>query len=148
MKLKFGNGTVEVIKIEKTDVAYCYLLSRRNMSAYSKQTKTLRQYSDELKASETYILRYKGKRFGFFEYEIKSDGLYVWNIQLSKILQGKGLGTSILNIIEKKAAEKKIKKLVLFLFAKNPAMNLYKRHGFKITKEYSETSRVCMEKML
>jgi len=48
-------------------------------------------------------------------------------------LQGKGLGSQVIDYIEQKAKEKKIKKIVLD--ARENAVRFYKRHGYKITAD-------------
>ena len=63
--------------------------------------------------------------------------------------RGKGIGTKILNSIEKEAKKRKIKKLVLYTH--DPAFKFYLKNGFSIIKKIINNKGetvFCMEKRM
>lgn len=80
----------------------------------------------------------------FSFYMLESDICRINEINLLKEYQGKGIGSYILDKKLQENSEKNIK-TILQVFKDNPAINLYKRLGFKI---YDETeTHYRMEKI-
>lgn len=80
------------------------------------------------------IIILDGKQIGVLATHITDNGdLFINEINLLKDYQGKGIGTKILSDILYNNLDRSI---ILQVFKDNPAINLYKRLGFKI---YNET---------
>jgi len=65
------------------------------------------------------------------------------DIHVSKIFQGLGYGTEILNIAISKCKELNAKQIKVFVFNENPALKFYKKNGFKVIKNL-ERSNSCV----
>ena len=79
-----------------------------------------------------------------FNPEIKEESSYIINdIHVSKIFQGLGYGTEILNIAISKCKELNAKQIKVFVFNENPALKFYKKNGFKNIKNL-ERSNSCV----
>jgi ribosomal protein S18 acetylase RimI-like enzyme len=61
-------------------------------------------------------------------------------------MQGKGLGTYLIDLVEKETKKHKLRKIRLKVFKDNPAKKLYLRLGYKLIK--SEKSDIILEKKL
>jgi len=107
-----------------------------------------KKYKEEFVPSDVKMVMYKGRRFGYIEYQEKLDGWYLWDMQLSKILQGQGLGVKLLEYIDTDIAQQGAQRLRLYVYAKNPAITLYERFGFKAVKKKSIKDRLLMEKLI
>lgn len=91
-----------------------------------------------------YMSSYKNAELNIIEWKNKEVGrLYIWeteqqirimDIALFSEFRGKGIGTSILNTLIEKS-EKSNKKLNIHVEHNNPALELYKRLGFKKTDD-------------
>jgi GNAT superfamily N-acetyltransferase len=85
------------------------------------------------------IVEYKGKRVGFFHYEIFPDYAYLHNVQLIPSMQGKGIGTYLLNLIETEVKKRGKNRLRLRVYKENPAVKFYQKLNY--TKKTEETGK-------
>jgi len=69
-------------------------------------------------------------------------------MQISKHLQGKGLGTQLLKYIQSVIQKSGGNKIVLYVYKKNPVVKLYKKLGFVITKTPKKSNGVQLIKQL
>lgn len=124
------------------DFDFLYELKKQNFKKYvdniwgwndSDQIKRMRIDLDE-HLSHKRIIILDGKQIGVLATHITDNGdLFINEINLLKDYQGKGIGTKILSDILYNNLDRRI---ILQVFKDNPAINLYKRLGFKI---YNET---------
>lgn len=115
----------------KSDYRYYYNLTKRNM--FKLFTKHWGGWDDAacraaFKLNQIQILRIQGRRAGYINVRKEIDHLYLENIQISPLHQKKGIGEHILQNIIHSNSNLNIK---LTVFDDNPALNLYKRLGFK-----------------
>lgn len=74
---------------------------------------------------------------GFFSFIEGTDECELNGIYINKHYQHKGLGTSLLKKFISKS-EQISKPITLYVFSRNiPAINLYKKYGFKIIEEHN-----------
>ncbi len=85
------------------------------------------------------VIEVENKAIGFTKLVHNFDELYLAEIQIDRVYQNRGIGTSIISsaIAE---SEKLVKKITLNVIKGNPAEYLYKRLGFEIYEE-TETHR-------
>ncbi len=129
IKIRSGN---------QADFRFICALSRRNMEKYTKEiwgNWDGSRFKANLNPKRLKLVIKNGRRAGFFDIETKGAESYLHNIQLSRPLQGKGLGKMLMSKIE--AAEKKAgaKKITANVFKNNPAKEFYKKIGYKIIKQ-------------
>jgi ribosomal protein S18 acetylase RimI-like enzyme len=115
------------------------------MSRYKMASRSYTQYKDEFIPTDVKIIYYKNRRFGYIDFQEKPDGWYLWDMQLSKVLQNKGLGSKLLEYVIEEVKKQKGSVLKLFVYTKNPAVNLYKKFGFKVVTEKSNSPRLQMQ---
>jgi len=125
------NILFKIRKANRKDYLYCYSLTKKNMIGYF--TKywggwNPRVFRNEFSYSNTHIIIINKKRYGFYTVKELSDHTYIENIQLSSTYHCKGIGSEVLNKIIHDETKGIIK---LTTFVDNPALNLYKRYGFK-----------------
>jgi ribosomal protein S18 acetylase RimI-like enzyme len=143
------NQSLRLRKCQSSDYRFCHDISKRAMAPYFDKYFggwDSKIFKKNFKISQISIIEYKQRRIGLYAREIKDDYLHILNIQVSGNFQGKGIGSFILAQLEKKAKEKKLKKLSLQVFKGNPAIKLYKKTGFKPIK--TKNRSVFMEKNL
>ena len=116
----------------QADYRYCYQLTKKNML----ELFTLHwggwepsKFREGFDVNTVSIILVAGRRAGYFSIKTRPDGLYVDNIQLSRPLRGRGIGTSILMHL---IAENPLAGIHLTTFSDNPAKRLYERLGFVI----------------
>lgn len=123
----------------EADYKYCYDLTKQNMlELFSRhwggwEPSTFRK---DFRAENITIVAIAGRNVGFFSLKETDSGLYIENIQLSPSIQGRGIGTAILKSILSNNASHTVR---LITFTDNPAMHLYNRLGFEVTRREGET---------
>ncbi|UCH32416.1 MAG: GNAT family N-acetyltransferase [Candidatus Bathyarchaeota archaeon] len=93
------------------------------------------------------IVEQEGEKIGFLHYEILSDHLYILNIQLKSSVQGRGIGTFLMKVLEKETKKNALSKIRLLVFKDNPALKFYKSLGYIKEIENREASLV-LEKII
>jgi ribosomal protein S18 acetylase RimI-like enzyme len=90
------------------------------------------------------VLEYNNRRVGFYRLVFKENGWYLSDLQISGLLRGKGIGTRIMILLESIVKKKGYVAIKLKVFIDNPAVNLYKRMGYKVIEK--QGSSYLMEK--
>ncbi len=129
------------------DYRFVYGLIRKNMyDLYVKhwgkwQAKVIREGIDARKIK---IVEVDGKRVGFYSFEIRKESSHINDLQIVENMQGRGLGTCLVGLMEKESLRKKRDKIRLRVFTDNPAKKLYVKLGFKVFID--EEDSVVLEK--
>lgn len=129
----------KIRKCTNEDYKFFYNLTKRNMFFYinkhlSWDVKEIRN-DFILGERDIRIIERNNKRIGFY-HVVFEDGLcYIKNIQISPSLQGKGLGTFLMKLIEEEVGKHKFKKIRLTVFKDNPVNHFYQRIGYKKIKD-------------
>ena len=92
------------------------------------------------------ILTHNGKMIGFYQLKTEGEVLEVVKIFFIPEYQKKGLGTLFMKKFEEIAREQKKKKLRLEVWENNPAVEFYKKQGFKPIETVEH--KIHMEKVL
>ncbi len=131
------------------DYRFVYNLLKRNMlTLFEKHWGGWKPevFRNAFNKNNTKIIEYKTKRVAFYDLEFKKNFSYVHNIQVSTLMQGKGLGTFLMDLMEKETKKHKLKKIQLKVFKDNLAKNLYLKLGYKQIKD--DNSAVILEKRM
>ena len=149
MKIKVGKLNLTIRKAILQDYQFCYRIAKRNMSYYiekywNKQISEI--YRQAFDYNNTWIVIYDKKRVAYFRIKTEPKFLYFEDMQVSGLMRGKGVGTCLMKLIEKKAFQKNINKIQLTVFKSNPAKKLYQRLGYKVIQD--KKISVLMEKKL
>ncbi len=95
--------------------------------------------ADQMKNGQRFILvKDEAGYQGYASYEINCKKTGVTKIHKIYILptaQGKGVGKALINCVAKIAIQNKNQTLSLNVYRQNPAIEFYKKLGFKITEE-------------
>ena len=136
MNIKFRKCTLD-------DFDFLFKLKKENFKKYvdniwgwddDNQIKRLRIDLEETLEQKNVII-YNDIEVGVFSfYMIEKDICRINEVNILKEYQNLGIGTYILENKLKENSEKNIK-TILQVFKDNPAMNLYKRLGFKVFEE-------------
>ena len=91
------------------------------------------------------VVEFKGRRIDFFCYDVNfKDHVFIWNVQLTSLMQNQGIGTYLMKFIENEV-KPITSKIRLRVFKDNPALRLYNRLGY--TKQIrDETFSLILEK--
>lgn len=131
------------------DYIFVYNLLKRNMKALFEKhwggwnPKVFRQSFNK---NNTKIIEYKTKKVAFYDLKFKKNFSYIHNVQVSGLMQGKGLGTFLMSLMEKETKKHKLKKIRLKVFKDNLARKLYLKIGYKQIKD--EGSAIILEKSI
>ncbi len=121
------------------DYRFCYNLTKKNMMALFTQHWggwNAKAFRDGFSTRKTKIMIIGGRRYEFLSIRKDDTLIYIENIQLSESVRGQGIGTKILTKIIDQNPGKRIE---LTTFINNPALQLYKKCGFKIKKNSNGT---------
>ena len=140
--MKLEKLTTRQCKI--SDYSFIYSLTRRCLfkfiNKYSKWDKKFFDNKFQKRYKNIVILLVGKRRIGYYEISEKKDFLYINDILLTGSYRNKGIGSYLLR---KFKDETKKKKLCLEIWNGNPAINLYKKLGYKTTK--IKNHKVLME---
>ena len=126
----------------EADYQYCYRLTKKNMSDLFCRhwggwiASAFRKGFDVETVTIVIVNR---RRAGYFSKKRNQECLYIDNIQLSSSIQGRGIGTAIL---ERMLREHRSEMICLTTFSDNPAKHLYERLGFTVTERKGATIRM------
>ena len=115
------------------DYQYCYELTKVNMyDLFCRHWGgwVASAYRDDFDLDATTIIIHNSSRVGYFSLKKNKQELYLDNLQLSRSIQGRGLGTRILRDI---FARHQFEQISLTTFLDNPAIHLYRKLDFTIT---------------
>ncbi len=98
-----------------------------------------RLFRDNFKPETIDVIEVENKAIGFTKLVHNFDELYLAEIQIDRVYQNQGIGTSIINAAIAES-EKLSKKITLNVIKGNPAEYLYKKLGFEVFNE-TETHR-------
>jgi ribosomal protein S18 acetylase RimI-like enzyme len=85
---------------------------------------------------------------GFYWIEQRGDTLHLHGLILMPAFQGKGIGTSVLTMLEKKFSGK-VDKIELGVYQENSrAISLYQRNGYQVTQTLDDLHFLIMQKQL
>jgi GNAT superfamily N-acetyltransferase len=146
MLVRLGNYTFKIRKCKDEDYRFVYGLLKKNMYAlfvkhWGWEPERIR---NDFKKENVKIIEYNKRRVAFYDLEFKKDSSHVNHIQVSKSMQGKGLGTFLMDLMEKETRKKGVKRINLKVFKENPARKLYLKRGYRQIKD--EGPAVILEK--
>lgn len=84
--------------------------------------------------NDSYILHTVGQLVGLIKFSVGRDKIHIRQFQIMPAFHGKGIGSNVLDTLKRKAAERNLP-ITLNVLLKNPAKNLYVRHGFIVENE-------------
>lgn len=128
---------------DKSDYSFVYRLTKRNMEDYVRKfwgewnTKLFRS---NFKIENIRIIKYKKKKIGFYDVERKGEYLYIHNLQITRSLQGKGIGKFLMSLIERKAHDQGLSEINLSVFNNSPAKNFYLSLGYQVLNDKKHSS--------
>jgi ribosomal protein S18 acetylase RimI-like enzyme len=137
---------LKIRKFSEGDYLFCYRLTKRNMFDYVTKYQDgwdAKAYREHFERDNVDIVEYNNRRIGFYNVQKREKELFLIDVQISKQHQNKGLGTYLLDVIERQAIRSKIKKLTLGVYWDNPSLNLYKRLGYKVFKKKKYFAVMC-----
>ena len=134
MEITIGDNKLKIRNATRQDYKFCYGITKRHMKHYA--IKHLGQWSPsayrgEFDPEKVKVLTKNNNRLGYYMVTINPKNLYIDKLQISGLIRGKGVGTKLLELIERKAKKLKKKSVQLHVFTDNPSKNLYKRLGYK-----------------
>ncbi|HII15132.1 MAG TPA: GNAT family N-acetyltransferase [Nanoarchaeota archaeon] len=143
------NYKFKIRNCEDKDYGFVYTLSKKNMYALFVKhwgEWNPKVFKDNFHKKNIRIVEYGAKRVAFFDFEFKDNFSYIHNVQVSTSMQGKGLGTFLMYLMERDTKKYKLRKIRLKVFKDNIARKLYLKLGYKQIKDAG--SAVILEKKL
>ncbi|MGE0793405.1 MAG: GNAT family N-acetyltransferase [Candidatus Woesearchaeota archaeon] len=147
MKITINNIDFEIRSCQDEDYQFVYDLLKENMlDSFIKHWGSWNENSFKSDFNKDYIkiITKDGKRIAYYDLVFRKDFAYLHNIQIISSMQGKGIGTYLMNLIEEETKKHNLNKIRLKVFKDNLAMKLYLKTGYKTTKE--DESSAIMEK--
>lgn len=131
------------------DLAFARELTRINMRDYYVQyAKTWHDEAFDLDwaSRQSLIVVNSGKAIGYLSVTKEPGYLYLRDVQLCESCRGAGIGTWLLRQVETLALREGIASIRLKVFKSNPAIELYRRHGYLVIGQ--EAALFWMERRL
>ena len=98
------------------------------------QAREEHNFAKFFKLDEVSIISCDGKDVGWIQVELEGPTIYIDSFYITSAMQRRGIGTEILERLLAQAKDRS-KAITLACVKFNPALSLYKRHGFRITHE-------------
>ncbi len=107
-----------------------------------------KNFKEALKDPKNHLILYKNKEktIGFCYYKERNNHIYLEEIHVKKEARGKGIGSKMLNLVEKFAKRKGYKEIILD--AHISAVNFYLKKGYKIRKKDKDPNYIVMYKKI
>jgi ribosomal protein S18 acetylase RimI-like enzyme len=105
-------------------------------------------FYDCVKIGKVFSLKYKIVPIGYQTLKVIYNCPYLIDLQIKKDFQTKGFGSKTLNYVQNIAERLNCNSILLTVFNDNPAIELYKRLGFKINYSKHDGKAVQMIKTL
>tara|TARA_Y100000310_G_scaffold97848_1_gene95517 strand:- start:388 stop:837 length:450 start_codon:yes stop_codon:yes gene_type:complete len=147
MYFTLNNQKFSIRKCRKEDYRFVYELTKKNMySLYVKHWGkwNSKVFRDNFDVKKIKIVEFDGRKIGFYSFEIRKNSSHINDLQIAYSMQGKGLGSFLIHLMEKETKKRKIGKIRLRVFVDNKAKKLYMKLGYKIVID--EDSSVVLEK--
>ena len=138
MQIKVDGRIIKIRNSSWDDYNYCYTLAKRNMQPVYKKHKLEwkpKIYRKNFVPKFVKLLEYNNRRIGFYRLVFKENSWYLSDLQISGLLRGKGIGTKIMMLLETIVKKKGCNTIKLRVFSDNPAINLYKKLGYKVLEK-------------
>ena len=124
------------------DFAFCYRICKENM--HDLFCRHWGGWVDEefkkgFKIPDIKIIAVNDSPIGYFDCEFTETHIHINNIQISASMQGKGIGTRVLNQFVSLHRDKRI---ILTVFEDNPAKRIYVRLGFSVYHKQGGTIKM------
>ena len=123
----------------------------RNISGGWSDESHKKEFFQFLKKGFVYVIENKFDPVAyvvFSEDKKIKDSMFINDLQVKKIFQSKGIGTFVINFIEKKASANNYNSVRFYVFKNNPAYKLYCRLDYKEVDFLPESNTRVMEKIL
>lgn len=108
------------------------------MSQHYDQTSVgwdLAKIKEQIAGLENWDILFDGKIIGAIRLAYDDEGCYLRDLQVGEEYQNKGIGAVALGACEQFAINSGAGHLRLRVLKISPAFNLYKRHGFNVSKQ-------------
>ncbi|WP_286232866.1 GNAT family N-acetyltransferase [Thalassotalea sediminis] len=126
-------------KASDNDISYLVALRKETMTPHLLTAGLV--YTDEQHIeriteyfSDSYLICLEGQPIGLIKLAQTKTNWHIRQLQIACRMQGKGLGTKLLTLLQSKAQALNVSITLNVLF-KNPALALYQRCGFKVIGE-------------
>lgn len=128
-------GNISIVPSK--DFESCVLRSWEAIGPYFHRRGMLWEYSDRLALfKQTELYKVMGEQeLGFFMLWMREEKLFIADLHIYEDRRNRGLGSMVLEHIECMASSRGLFRIWLRVFRENPAVSLYKRHGFQIETE-------------
>lgn len=127
------------------DYEFALNLTRSNMEHYYLKHQITWEdhcFAANWQKSENFGLYQNNQCIGVIRQEEDATTAYLADLQLLPQMQGQGIGSYVLNYLKQLAQIRKKNLMSLIVFLDNPALELYKRNGFEITKSTEILARM------
>ena len=134
MKLSVGFRRAQI-----TDVDFLLQLRKSTMTVHLNKAGFYFSDEDHIARineffSDSIIITNHKESIGLIKLGVFSDKLHIRQFQILPTFHGKGVGSFVLDVIKKKARERKLP-VTLNVLLDNPAKSLYIRHGFYVEEQ-------------
>ena len=140
---------IKIQNVTLNDFQFIHDVSKQNMEKYVIQhwgEWNEKKFKNSIDLKNIKVVYLDKQKIGFFSVSSDNKKAYLHNMQLVQLFHKKGIGGFLINFIEKKIKEKKIKKIKLQVFLNNPAVKFYQKMGYVVTNSDQEVA--IMEKKI
>lgn len=130
------------------DAEELFRIHRASMTTYLEEafdgwTEDLarRNHQEWMAGGRGEVILVEGRVVGSLEVGVRGGDLWIERIEIDPLFQGGGIGTAIVEQVQKRAAAGSMR-VVLDVFERNPARRLYERLGFHAVTRHGPSIRM------
>jgi GNAT superfamily N-acetyltransferase len=123
-----------VVEAGNVDLEFAHDLARDNMASYGVthgRVWDTATFITSWPQTENFLLLEDGVRVGILRLSQDKKALFVRDLQVLPVHQGRGTGTFAMDFVQRLATDRRLAPVRLRMFADNPARSLYERLGFR-----------------
>ncbi len=132
--IKIDPNNLSARRCQTDDLLFVHDLLKKNMAETMFRNRGEEWNSDlfweKTKPGSIIIVEYQDRPIAFFDAFKEGDFLHLLNINVAEEFQNQGIGRYMLALVEGKAREMELMKIILEVFPDNPSRYLYTRYGF------------------
>ncbi|WP_284245967.1 GNAT family N-acetyltransferase [Thalassotalea insulae] len=140
-------NTIHFRRAQRQDVEFLLRLRKLTMDEHLKAAGLVLNDEQHLARiseffDDSFMICRDSQEIGLVKFALLTDRMHIRQFQIMPEFHGQGIGSQVLHLLKKKALERQLT-ITLNVLLKNPAFNLYQRHGFEVEGKNELEYQMC-----